>query len=284
MILHRRNKLLCSAVLTMGLLLSTPVGSMELFPNKVSQGHEIDFTNKETLKKSLGPLLVDFSHSESLLFDYALFTIMFNRHPAFKNLPMYAANKKFEALGDKFFQTFEGKLKGITFEQVLAQMVKPETALLEKQFRRRYDKERLAEAIAIADKKKLERAAMLKLFCIRAKVLIKNAQFPEPNNPYNVKGAKISMVITNNLTFAISAIRFNYVVKGDERAVPVAQGEHTLTIAGGIEPNETSTGSAPTFKDLSKYKVLVIKTTLLNVWDSENRELINNNSECVYNK
>ncbi len=75
------------------------------------------------------------------------------------------------------------------------------------------------------------------LQCLRTKVALADAKIVS-REPY---GGSIEVTVTNNLSWALSGIYLEYVVRSADRSVPWLTDKVADSIAGGIEPRETRT-------------------------------------------
>lgn len=106
--------------------------------------------------------------------------------------------------------------------------------------------------------------------CLQGKIVITSAKIESASY-----GRNISMDVTNNLSWAISGIRVEYIAMSEGRSVPWAQDDFSLSISGGIEPGETRTvaTSASLFPSDAPEE-LIVSVQVLDVADPLQRQLI----------
>lgn len=85
----------------------------------------------------------------------------------------------------------------------------------------------------------------------------------------------LQLTIANRLSWPIAGIRFHYEIRTEGRAVPWAEDDTALAIAGGIEPGEVRTvGTSLMFMPSEAREPFDVKVTISDVADQDKRQLI----------
>lgn len=106
--------------------------------------------------------------------------------------------------------------------------------------------------------------------CLRSKITLSNARIKDGDF-----SPQVGVDVTNNLPFAISAIRYQYRVISEGRSIPWVDDVFSIEIPGGIEPNETRyVGSTIYNLNTEVNPELKVSVTLLDVADPEKRLMI----------
>jgi len=106
--------------------------------------------------------------------------------------------------------------------------------------------------------------------CLRQAVVVQNAEVTRGDFSPNLE-----LTIANRLAWPIAGIRFHYEVRTEGRAVPWAEDDTALAIAGGIEPGEMRTIGTSLFSMPSEAREpFDVRVTISDVADQDKRQLI----------
>lgn len=156
------------------------------------------------------------------------------------------------------------KLNGKTASQIIAEG----EAVIEQRRASVRDKTKNEEEIAAKNESLLN--------CINSHVVFRNPRFE------GTDGQWFKVDVTNNLSWAIRGYHVTYLIKGDNRSSPIKEDDIFMEISGGIEPGETKSIDVWADADISSYKTTSIKTSIINLFDSEKRRLVDNRT--IYNE
>lgn len=108
-----------------------------------------------------------------------------------------------------------------------------------------------------------------RLACVRERVDIAS-----PRTSTDIP-RRIVFDATNNLSWPISILVFDYTITSPGRSVPWAEETYSVQISGGIEPGETrEVGIQPSTSLFGMPDVLDVVITMRDAWDPENRALV----------
>lgn len=107
--------------------------------------------------------------------------------------------------------------------------------------------------------------------CLQNHVAVANAKIERASY-----GRTLSVDVTNNLPWAISGMRVEYVAVSKGRSVPWQKNDFSISISGGIEPGETRTIRTSTSQfPADAPDELMTVVTVLDVADPLERQIIN---------
>lgn len=106
--------------------------------------------------------------------------------------------------------------------------------------------------------------------CLRQAVVVESAEIERGDF-----SKTLEVTIANHLPWAISGVRFHYEVRTEGRAVPWAEDDVALSIAGGIEAGEVRTVGTSLFSMPSEAREpFLITVTIRDAADQDKRQLI----------
>lgn len=106
--------------------------------------------------------------------------------------------------------------------------------------------------------------------CLRQAVVVESAKVER-----DAFSQTLEITIANHLPWPISGIRFHYEVQTEGRAVPWAEDDNALAIAGGIEPGEVRTVGTALFSMPSEAREpFITVVTISDAADQDKRQLI----------
>lgn len=106
--------------------------------------------------------------------------------------------------------------------------------------------------------------------CLRQAVVVEDATVERGDF-----SPSLQLTIANRLSWPIAGIRFHYEIRTEARAVPWAEDDTALAIAGGIEPGEVRTIGTSLFSMPSEAREpFDVRVTISDVADQDKRQLI----------
>jgi hypothetical protein len=209
----------------------------------------IDGSSKETYERSVKTMVEGMSVEDKNIFGHGLLSLILKRYPAAQG-----------AKGAEVFQLMAPALEsahitmdGVSLDEILAA-----------------GRESIAaKASELSSKGDRNDDSGDDSNCMREKVVIANAKIVKSDFGQNIK-----LKVTNKLNWAISGIGVEYIVMSEGRKVPWSREKFYLSIDGGIEPNETRSISTTAFISNEAPDILTVSATVLDVADSEKRQLI----------
>lgn len=223
------------------------------------QSQEFDFSSVEKMKSSVISAQEGMTDEEKTDFGQALMRLLLATHPLTKDLETFPAMMVLGSQGDAFYTSSGGVFDSITSEAVQAEIASFKA-----------DEATTAQATGA---KTAEADGLLT--CLQSKVNWSNARFE------NKDGSWFKVDVTNDLSWAIRGYHVAYTIKGDGRSVPVKEDKSSGEISGGIEPQETRTISVWAGANISPYQVTTIDVSLINLFDAEDRRLVDNNINYI---
>lgn len=218
-------------------------------------GQEFDFSSVASMQESVMAAQQGMSDADKKEFAEALLRILIARHPLTKDLEAFPAMMVLGSQGEAFYTSAGNAFEGITPEVVQAEVLAFKAS-------RNAKSQEGAAAAGTAD---------AILACLKSKVALENPRFESTD------GSWFMVDITNSLSWAIRGYHVSFVIKADGRSVPVKEDKSSGEISGGIEPGETKTVSVWAGADISTYKTISIEVALINLFDPEDRRLVDNN-------
>lgn len=226
---------------------------------------ELDFSSVETMQKSVETVTRDMSPDDKKAFGQALLAILMERNPvtgaAEPGFPQLMAMGQ---LGDSFYDGMSVWMSGVTVDEVKAKA----TALAARDAAK-------ADAVAAAEaeKKRTAEALAAQQQCLNDRIVISNVQVEKGAYSHN-----LTFDITNGLSFAISGVQFEYVVKQDGRSVPISKDKSSFSISGGVEPGETKSLSYHHSGPTGEAGKTFVETRMINAFDTDELPLLDTNT------
>ena len=241
---------LLSLILVVLLALSTPSQAWTW-----GSEADLDFSSQDALKKSVEKVTADMSPSEREDFGKALLHIFFEKNPITGPLEegfprLIAAGE----LGDAFFDDMDVWMSDVTVDDVVAKAKENSTTK--------------AEPEPHEDTSVLQKGQE----CLNAQIVLSNFRF---------ESDMMSFDITNNLSFAISAVHFEYMIRQTDRSVAIHKESDTFSISGGVEPQETRNLSYYHFGPTGEEGKVFVETRILNAFDADEMPLLDTNTIYV---
>lgn len=227
--------------------------------------NELDFSSVETMQKSVEEVTKEMSPADKKAFGQALLAILMEKNPvtgaAEPGLPQLMAIGQ---LGDKFYNGMGVWMSGVTVDEVKAKA----TAIVAQEAA----KEDVA-ANAEAEKQKEAEVLATQQQCLNDRIVISNIHVEKGGYSNN-----LTFDITNNLTFAISGVQFEYVVKQEGRSVPISKDDSSLSVSGGVEPGETKSLSYYYHGPMGEAGKTFVDTRMINAFDAVELPLLDTNT------
>lgn len=226
---------------------------------------ELDFSTVETMQKSIEEVTKDMSPDEKKAFGLALLAILMEKNPvtsaAEPGLPQLMAMGQ---LGDKFYDGMGVWMSGVSVDEVKAKA----TAIAAQK-----GAKASAASNAEAEKQKKAEALEAQQQCLSDRVVISNAHVEKGDYSNN-----LTFDITNNLSFAISGVQFEYVVKQEGRSVPISKEDGSFSVSGGVEPGETKSLSYYYHGPMGVAGKTFVDTRMINAFDAVELPLLDTNT------
>lgn len=227
--------------------------------------NELDFSTVETMQKSVEAVTKDMSPDDKKAFGQALLAILMEKNPvtgaAEPGLPQLMAMGQ---LGNKFYDGMDVWMSGVTLDEVKAKA----TAIAAKEAAKE-DTATNAEA----EKKKKAEALEAQQQCLNDRIVISNVHVGKGDYSNN-----LTFNITNNLSFAISGVQFEYVVKQEGRSVPISKDKSSFSVSGGVEPGETKSLSYYYSGPMGEAGKTFVETRMINAFDAVELPLLDTNT------
>ena len=181
----------------------------------LGQEMKVDGSSKEAYERSIKEMADRLSEEDKEIFGRGLMNLIVSRYPPAAGADGLALLQFMRPAVEAAHIT----LDGVSLEEILAK----------------------GREVKNADTNRLEATETTEpaedvLECLRRSVLVSNARI-EPSR----FSRTIILDVTNNLPWAISGIRVEYVVTSEGRSVPWEKDNLSLSVSGGIEPGETRT-------------------------------------------
>ena len=227
--------------------------------------NELDFSTVETMQKSVEEVTKDMSPDDKKAFGQALLAILLEKNPvtgaAEPGLPQFMAMGQ---LGDKFYDGMGVWMSGVTVDEVKAKA----TAIAAEEASK-------ADAAANAEAEKQKKAEALEAQqqCLNDQIVISNIHVEKGDYSNN-----LTFDITNNLSFAISGVQFEYVVKQEGRSVPISKDDSSFSVSGGVEPGETRSLSYYYHGPMGEAGKTFVETRMINAFDAVELPLLDTNT------
>lgn len=229
---------------------------------------ELDFSSVETMQESVKSVTSDMSPADKEAFGKALLAILIEKNPvtgaAEPGLPQLMAMGQ---LGDKFYDGMDTWMAGITVEEV-----KAKATLIAAQEVVKAD----AAAQAEVDTKNEADALLAQQTCLNEKIVVSNIRVEKGDYSNN-----LIFDIKNNLSFAISGVQFEYVVKQEGRSVPINKDDSSFSVSGGIEPGETKSLSYYYHGPMGEAGKTFVETRMINAFDAVELPLLDTNTTYI---
>ncbi len=227
--------------------------------------NELDFSSVETMQKSVKEVTKDMSSDDKKAFGQALLAILMEKNPvtgaAEPGLPQLLAMGQ---LGEKFYDGMGVWMSGVTVDEVKAKATRIAVQAAAK-----------ADADANAEAEKEEKAEALSAQqqCLNDRIVISNVHVEQGNYSNN-----LTFDVTNNLSFAISGVQFEYVVKQEGRSVPISKDNNSFSVSGGVEPGETKSLSYYYSGPMGDIGKTFVETRMINAFDAGDLPLLDTNT------
>lgn len=230
--------------------------------------NELDFSSVETMQKSVEEVTKDMSPDDKKAFGQALLVILMEKNPvtgaAEPGLPQLMAMGQ---LGDKFYHGMGVWMSGVTVDEVKAKA----TAIATREAAKAD-----AAANAEAEKQKKAEALAAQQQCLNDRIVISNVHVEKGDYSKN-----LTFDITNNLSFAVSGVQFEYVVKQEGRSVPISKDDSSFSVSGGVEPGETKSLSYYYHGPMGEAGKTFVETRMINVFDAVELPLLDTNTRYL---
>lgn len=229
---------------------------------------DLDFSSVETMQKSVEEVTKEMSPDDKKAFGQALLAILMEKNPvtgaAEPGLPQLMAMGQ---LGDKFYDGMGVWMAGVTVDEVKAKA----TAIAAQATAK-------ADAAASAEAEKQQKAEELSAQqqCLNDRIVISNAHVGEGDYSNN-----LTFDVTNNLSFAISGVQFEYVVKQEGRSVPISKDDSSFSVSGGVEPGETKSLSFYYHGPMGEPGKTFVETRMINAFDAVELPLLDTNTTYI---
>lgn len=227
--------------------------------------NKLDFSTVETMQKSVEAVTKDMSPDDKKAFGQALLAILMEKNPvtgaAEPGLPQLMAMGQ---IGDKFYDGMGVWMSGVTVDEVKAKA----TAIAAQEAAK-------ADAAANAEAEKQKKAEALEAQqqCLNDRIVISNVHVEKGDYSNN-----LTFDITNNLSFAISGVQFEYLVKQEGRSVPISKDDSSFSVSGGVEPGETRSLSYYYHGPMGEVGKTFVETRMINAFDAVELPLLDTNT------
>lgn len=226
---------------------------------------ELDFSSVELMQKSVNEVTKDMSPDDKKAFGQALLLILMEKNPVTGAAePGFPRLMALGQLGEKFYDGMSVWMSGVTINEVKAKataIAAQEAAKADTAAKAEDEKQKKLKTLASQQK------------CLNDRILVSNIHV-EKRDYFN----RLRFDITNKLSFAISGVHFEYVLKQEGRSVPIKKDDSSFSVSGGVEPGETRSLSFYYHGPMGEAGKTFVETRMINAFDAAELPLLDTNT------